>query len=78
MSSSKKFTCKGTLRQVLICLRPKTPYPLLTHCIRVYSMLIHTGKGGGGGELNHREEDSGNRSQSWVENTDMTDYISSL
>ncbi len=25
--------------------------PLLTHCIRVYSILIHTGKGGGGEEL---------------------------
>jgi hypothetical protein len=24
MSSSEKFTCKGTLRQVLICLRPST------------------------------------------------------
>jgi hypothetical protein len=23
----------------------------LTHCIRVYSILIHTGKWGGGGEL---------------------------
>ncbi len=25
MSSSKKFTCKGTLRKVFICLRPRTP-----------------------------------------------------
>ncbi len=33
----KKFTCKGTL----------IPPPPLTHCIRVYSILIHTGKGGG-------------------------------
>jgi hypothetical protein len=29
--------------------------PPLTHCIRVYSILIHTGKGGEGGELNQRE-----------------------
>ncbi len=27
MSSSKKLTCKGTLRQVFICVRPRTPYP---------------------------------------------------
>ncbi len=43
------LTCKGTLRQVFICLRPRTPYPPpLTHCIHVYSILIHTGRGGGG------------------------------
>ncbi len=41
------FTCKGTFRHVFICLRPRTPYhPPLTHCIRVYSMLIYRGKGG--------------------------------
>jgi hypothetical protein len=34
-----QLTCKGTLQQVFICLR--TPPPL-THCIRVYSILIHT------------------------------------
>jgi hypothetical protein len=27
MSLSNKFTCKGTLQQVYICLRPRTPYP---------------------------------------------------
>jgi hypothetical protein len=34
----KKFTCKGTLRQVFICLRLRTPYsppPNLHTCIRV-------------------------------------------
>jgi hypothetical protein len=37
MSSSKKITCKGTLRQVFICLRPRThpQPPPLTHLIRV-------------------------------------------
>jgi hypothetical protein len=30
MSSSKIMACKGTLRQVFICLRPRTPYPLPT------------------------------------------------
>ncbi len=34
MSSSKKFTCKGTLRQVIIFLRSRTPVPPLT-CITV-------------------------------------------
>ncbi len=26
--------------------RPTIPYPPLTHCIRVYCILIHRGKGG--------------------------------
>jgi hypothetical protein len=50
MSSSKKLTCKGTFfYQVLSVWGPEshTPPPL-THCIRVYSILIHTGKGGEG------------------------------
>jgi hypothetical protein len=43
----KKLTCKGTSPQVFICLCIPPPF---THCIRVYSILIHTGKGGGVGE----------------------------
>ncbi len=42
----KKLTCKETLRQVFICLRPRTPYtppPLHTA-----SILIHTRKMGRG------------------------------
>jgi hypothetical protein len=31
MSSSKKFSCKETLRQMIICLMPPPP---VTHCIR--------------------------------------------
>jgi hypothetical protein len=31
-----------------------------------------------GAELNQREGESGNSSQSWVENTNVTDCISSL
>jgi hypothetical protein len=78
----KIFTCKGTLRQAFICLRPRTPYhPHLTHYIRVYTIqynniIIHTGKGGG--ELNQREGEKGNSSQSWVKNINMTEFISSL
>jgi hypothetical protein len=65
-----------------ICLseaqNPITPLPL-THSI-VYtlnSMVIHTGKGRRGGELNQREVEKGNmgeyRSQNWVENTNMSE-----
>ncbi len=56
MSSSKKFTCKGTLRQVFVwgplpSYDPNLPPPphlyTLYTCIQ-YTVLIHTGKGGGG------------------------------
>ncbi len=80
MSSSKKFTSKETLRQVFVGLKaqnpipPKPPYTLYT-CI-LYSLLIHTGKGRGGRVEPERRE-NGNReeyrSQSWVENTNMTE-----
>jgi hypothetical protein len=69
----KKLTCEGTLRQVFICLRPRNPsLNPLTHCIRVYSILIHTGKGGEGEEFNQREGKRGNR----VEYS--TDHIAGL
>jgi hypothetical protein len=55
------------------------PGPLHKHCIRVYSMIIHMG---GGGELNQREGERGNRgeniSQSWVENINMTEYTQEI
>jgi hypothetical protein len=41
----KKVPCKGTLWQVFICMRPGPPR--LTRCLHVYSILIHTGTGGG-------------------------------
>ncbi len=45
----EKLTCIGTLRHASVYLSvAQNPMPLfLTHCIRVYSILIHTGKGGG-------------------------------
>jgi hypothetical protein len=56
--------------------RTHTPPPL-TYCILIYRTLIHTGKAGGGGELNQRAGERGNRGehrlQSWVENTNMTE-----
>ncbi len=57
----KKWIYKGTWRQMFICLRPRTPYPS-THCLRVYSVLIHTGKGGRGGESWTREKVRGAQS----------------
>ncbi len=55
----KKFTCKGTLRQVFICLRPRTPYyqpPLHTECVyTVRYTYSHRERGEGGRELVQRE-----------------------
>jgi hypothetical protein len=42
LSSSKKLTCKGTLRQVLICLRPP---PLLGFCLGWSSNFIGSESG---------------------------------
>ncbi len=71
MSSSKKID----LRHMFICLRPRTPY--LPHpCI--HTVYLFTQGKGGGGELNQRAGERGNSSQSWVKNTNMTDWISSL
>jgi hypothetical protein len=81
MSSSKKFTWKVTFWQMFICLKsrtPSSPPPLHTVYEYLYSILIHTGKVGGGEELNQREGERGGSSQSWVENANMTDCISSL
>jgi hypothetical protein len=58
-TSKKKLTCKGTVRQVFICLRPRTPYPPpLTHCIRVYGYVLYTYllREGGEGESETREK----------------------
>jgi hypothetical protein len=79
MSLCKKLTCKGTLRLVFYLSEdlPPPPYnphsPPLTH-----NILIHTEKRERGGRANQRVGLRGNSSQSWVENTNMTDCISSL
>jgi hypothetical protein len=50
MPSSKKLTCKGTLRQVFFCLRPRITYPSpLLHSVNVYAVYLFTQGGGGGG-----------------------------
>jgi hypothetical protein len=54
---------------------PPPPYTL--HTVYVYPVNLFI-RGRGGGRLNQREGAKGNSSQSWVENTYMTDCISSL
>jgi hypothetical protein len=58
-----KSTCYWTLRQVFICLRPRTPYlsPLLPYILftcteYTCSILIHTGKVVNVGEWNQKED----------------------
>jgi hypothetical protein len=55
---------------------PPPPHLPAEHCL--YILYFDFGKGGGVGELNQREGEKGNSSQSCVENTNMTDCISSL
>ncbi len=70
--------CRHKKKIVFICLRPRTPYPPPPlHTAYVYTAYLFTRKGEGG-ELNRREGQRGNSSQSWVENNNMTDCISSL
>jgi len=55
----KKFAYTGTLRQVFICLRPRTPYrsPLTGHNVYVYTVYLFTqGRGGGRVEPERRGE----------------------
>jgi hypothetical protein len=77
MLSSKKMTCKGTLRQMFICLRPRTPYPPPLHTVCVNTVHLFT-LGGGGGELISEKVEGQQLTKSWVENTNMTDCFSSL
>jgi hypothetical protein len=51
----KKFTCNGTLRQVFICLIPRTPYPppyTLYTCIQYTYSRREEGEGG---DLNRKK-----------------------
>jgi hypothetical protein len=81
MSSSKKLTCKETLRQVFNCLRLGTPNPSLTHCIvYVYTVYLFTQGRGDGGRVEPERRgkaEKGNtgeyRSHSFVESTNITE-----
>ncbi len=46
----KKLTCKGTFRQVIICLMTRTYTLPPLHTVNVYTVYL-----GKGGELNQRE-----------------------
>ncbi len=79
MWSSKKITCKGTLRQVFICLRPRTPHPL--HTVNVYTVYLLTQGRGGGVVENQREREGQHRRvqiTSWVENTNMSEWTQEI
>jgi hypothetical protein len=77
MSSSKKN--KGEKKDFAAGFYlPEAQYPIpppLTHCT-VYVYIIYYSHREG--ELNQREGERGNSSQSWIENTNITDCISSL
>jgi hypothetical protein len=51
----KKFMCKGTLRQVFICLRPRTPSSAYLHTVYVYGIQYI---------YSHREGEEGGRVES--------------
>jgi hypothetical protein len=48
MSSSKKIDLERDFAAGVYLSEAQNPITPLTHCISVYSILIHTGKGGGG------------------------------
>ncbi len=57
----------------------KPIFTILTHCIRVYSILIHTGKGGGEERIVEPERRFGGQQFTKLgRNTNMADCISSL
>jgi hypothetical protein len=82
LSSKKNLPVKGLLRQVFICLRPPPLlWPNTPHsCIRVhrfiYTVYLFYLFTRGWGRANQREGWRGNSSQSWVENTNMSDCTS--
>ncbi len=76
MQNLKKLTCKRDFAAgVYLSEAQDTIHPPpLTHCEYTYSHK----EDGEGGELNQREGDKCNSSQSWVENTNMTHFISRI
>ncbi len=74
MSSSKKIDLQRDFAAGVYLSDTPLPPPLYTVFVHV---LIHTEKGEGRYGPERRLE-GGNSSQSWVENTKMTDCISSL
>jgi hypothetical protein len=66
----KKFTCKGTLRQVFICLRPRNPLPPLSGTL--YTCKQYTYSHWEGGDSCTREKV---REATVYQNTNMDDCI---
>jgi hypothetical protein len=54
------------------------PPPPPSHTLSVYTVLYFEFGKGGGRQVNQKEGERSNSSQSWVENTNMTDCISNL
>jgi hypothetical protein len=77
MSSSKKIDFWRDFAAVVYLSEAQDPIPPL-HTVYMYAVYLFTQGTGEGGELNQREGERGNGSQSWVENTNMIDCISSL
>ncbi len=78
MPSFKKLTCKGTLRQVFICLRLRTPYPPPLHIVCMYTVNLFTqGRGRGGGKESWTREKVRGATvhKEGVEHTNMTDWL---
>jgi hypothetical protein len=73
----RKLTCKGTLRQgVFICPKAQNPIPYLPNTL--FACILYTYSHREEGGVEQREGERCSSSQSWVENTNMTDCISSL
>jgi hypothetical protein len=68
------------LQKNMVSCRTQHHPPPPSHTLSVYThyTVLDTGKGGRGGDVNQREGLRDNSSQSWVENTNMTDCLSSL
>jgi hypothetical protein len=69
---------KGSLKAGVYPSETQNPLPRPPNTMYVYVSTVYLFTQGRRGELNHREGQRGNSSQSWVENTNMTDCISSL
>jgi hypothetical protein len=82
MSSSKQIDLKRDFAAGVYMTKAQNPIPPPPHSVYVYTVCLVIQARRGGGELNQREGERGNRgqyrSQSSVENTNMTERISSL